>query len=102
MRLACQLPLSQLSVRELGLILRAKAEFAEVAITKEITTCSVQNEVIPSGTQEHVNIVRPHKMVLTGSLLHGNSTVNLVELRGGKKKDNIAVTHCQQYKHLPK
>lgn len=73
--------------------LRVKAEFAEVAITKKITSCSFQTEQIRSGTQENINITGPHKTVLTDSLftrkLHCKSC-------GTKKKNSVAVRQCQQ------
>lgn len=49
----------------LSFILTMKAEFAEVAITKKITSFSFQNEQIRLGTQANINITGPHKLVLT-------------------------------------
>jgi len=52
------------------LVLRVKAEFVEVAITKKITSCSFQNEQIRPGTQKNINITGPHKTVLKDSIFY--------------------------------
>lgn len=81
------------SVKELRLILKVKAEFAEVAITKKITSFSFQNEQIRSGTQKNINI-KGHIKLLSDSLFTWKL---LYESCGSKKKkDYITPSQHQQ------